>query len=208
MLRKSIVALAVAGALTATPALAADKGGPVPVLQEIMGPSASSSCYVQAMAGAGIIASNPDGAVLPASISTQSYSVSGGFGCDMKLDRFVIGALARISAPIDTSGSLIEAEKSWMAAARVGYLLNTGLLVYGLAGYESTDFTVANIDLQRDGLVVGGGLEIALSKSLSLTTEYTYSGLGKTSALGPQLDTEQHTVRVGLSYRFGTLFGD
>lgn len=208
MLRKSLVALAVAGALSATPAIAADKAGPVPVLPEIIGPSASSSCYVQAMAGAGIIASNPDGAVLPASISTQSYSVTGGLGCDLKVERFVVGALARISAPIDTSGSLIEASKSWMVGGRVGYLLNTGLLAYGLVGYESTDFSVANVDLRRDGLLVGGGLEIALSKSLSLTTEYAYSGLGKTSAIGPQLDTEQHTVRVGLSYRFGTLFGD
>lgn len=208
MLRNSLVALAVAGALTAAPALAADKGGPSPILPEITGPSAASSCYVQAMAGAGIIASNPDGAVLPASISTQSYSVTGGIGCDLKVERFVVGALARISAPVDTSGSLIEASKSWMVGARLGYLLNTGLLVYGLAGYESTDFSVAGIDLAKDGLVVGGGLEIALSKSLSLTTEYTYSGLGKTSAIGPQLGVEQHAVRVGLSYRFGSLFGD
>ncbi len=207
MLRKSIVALAVAGAIT-TPAIAADKAGPVPVLPEIIGPSASTSCYVQAMAGAGVIASNPDGAVLPASISTQNWSATGGVGCDLRLDRFVVGALARISAPVDTSGSLIKADKSWMVGGRAGYLLNTGLLAYGLVGYETTDFSIANVDLRRDGLVVGGGLEVALSKSLSLTTEYAYSGLGKTSALGPQIDTEQHTVRVGLSYRFGNLFGD
>lgn len=207
-MRITLAALAVAGALAAAPAIAADKAEPAPALPEILPPSVAPSCYAQALAGGSVIASKPDGAVLPASLSTQSWSAAAGLGCDVKMERLVIGALARLEAPVETSGALIKADRSWMIAGRVGYLINTGVMPYALVGYESSDWELAGVSLSRDGLTVGGGLEVMLTKQLSLTAEYTYSGLGKTDVLGPTVDTDQHKARLGLSFRFGSLFGD
>ncbi len=204
-MRKYLGAAALAGALIATPVAAADTAGPA-IIPSLTPSAVTTSCYVAALGGGAVTGSKPDGAVLPASISTQSWSVAGGIGCDVRMDRVVIGALGRIEAPIDTSGSLIEMDKSWMAALRLGFMLDTGVMPYVLAGYESSDFSVAGIDLRRDGLTVGGGLEIPLSAHLRLITEYTYTGLGKTDALGPTVETDAHKFRVGLSYRFG--FGE
>ena len=203
-MRKSAVVAFVA-ALTAAPALAADKGGAPAIIPDLTPSSVSTSCYVQGFGSGSVIASNPDASVLPASLSAQNWGVGVGVGCDVKMERFIVGALARVEIPVDTSGSLIELDKSWMAALRVGYMLNGGLMAYGLAGYESSDFSLANVDLRRDGLVVGGGLEIGLSKHLSLTTEYTYTGLGSSAALGVPVDTDAHKVRVGIQWRFNSL---
>jgi len=206
-MRKSAV-VAIVAALTAAPALAADKGGAPAIIPDLTPSSVSTSCYVQALAGGSIITANPEATVLPTSLSAQSWTVAAGIGCDLKVERFVFGALARIEAPVDTSGSLIDLDKSWMAAFRVGYMLRENVMPYGLIGYESSDFSFATADLRRDGLIIGGGLEIALSKHLSLITEYTYTGLGSNAVLGLPVDTDAHKVRLGLSYRFNSLTGE
>jgi opacity protein-like surface antigen len=203
-----VAALALAGVLTAAPALAADKAGAPAIIPDLTPVASKASCYISALAGGSVVSSKPDGAVLPASLSAESWSVAAGLGCDVKLDKVVIGALARIEAPVDTSGSLVDLDKSWMVALRAGYMLSTGVMPYGLVGYQSSDFSIAGIDLKRDGLVVGGGLEIPLSANLRLIGEYNYIGLGKTDIAGLPLDTQEHKFRLGLSYQFNSLIGD
>jgi opacity protein-like surface antigen len=207
---KSVSAVALAVALTAAPALAADKAGSdyKPALLEQVTPSVRTSCYVQGLVGGSVLAANPDNSALPASFSTQNWTLSAGLGCDLKMERFVVGALARIEIPVNTAGNLVDADKSWSVAARAGYLLRENVMPYVLIGYESADFSLAGIDVRRDGLMVGGGLEIALSKHISLTSEYTYTGLGSTSALGVPVDTDAHKIRLGLSWRFTSLTGE
>lgn len=205
-MRKVITALAFAGALTATPALAADKAAPA-IMPSITPAASSTSCYAQVLGGGSIVAANPDNSVLPASLSAQSWSVGAGLGCDVRMDRVVIGALGRIEMPIDTTGSLIDMDKSWMVALRAGYMLETGVMPYALVGYESNEFRLGAADITKDGLVVGGGLEIPLSAHLRLITEYTYSGFGKTDALLPDTDVDAHKFRLGFAWRFNSLFG-
>lgn len=200
-----VAVLALAGALTATPTLAADKAGPA-IMPSITPAASSTSCYAQALGGGSIVAAGTD--VLPASISAQSWSVGAGLGCDVRMDRVVIGALGRIEMPVDTTGSLIDLDKSWMVALRAGYMLQTGVMPYVLAGYESNEFRLGAANLTKDGLVVGGGLEIPLSAHLRLITEYTYSGFGKTDVLAPDVDVDAHKFRLGFSWRFNSLFGD
>lgn len=204
-----VAALALAGALTAgaCQSHAADKAGPA-IIPDLTPVASKASCYVSALAGGSVVSSKADGAVLPASLSAESWSVAAGVGCDVKLDKVVIGALARIEIPVDTSGALVDLDKSWMAALRAGYTLSTGVMPYALVGYQTTDFSIGGIDLKRDGIVVGGGLEIPLSANLRLVTEYSYIGLGKTDALGVPLDTQEHKFRLGLSYQFNSLLGD
>lgn len=205
-----VSALAFAGVLTVTPALAADKGGPSTVASILPPASAiAPSCYVQALAGSAINSLKADKDILPYEISATGWTVGAGVGCDVKIERVVIGALARIELPMDTDGSLVKADQSWMAGFRAGYLLNTGLLAYGLVGYTQADWKIDTEKMDRHGLVLGGGLEVMITKHLSLTAEYTRTGLGSISP-DPMIKLEpvNHSARLGLSYRFNSLFGD
>ena len=207
-MRRIVTAAALAAALIASPALAADKHAPP---ADIPAPAAAfaPSCYVQALAGSSINSVKVKEAdVLPVAISATGWTVGAGIGCDVKIERVVIGALARIELPVDTDGSLIKADQAWMAGFRVGYLLNTGLMAYGLVGYTQADWKIDLEKMDRDGLVLGGGLEVMLSKHLSLTAEYTQTGLGSMSDGITKLEPVNHSARLGLSYRFNSLFGD
>ena len=203
-MRKLIVAAT--AALMSTSAIAADKGQPVDLLPPLPAVASNTSCYVQALAGSAVstVGSN----ALPDSVSASGWTIGAGMGCDVKIERVVIGALARIELPVDPDGTVIDMDKSWMVGARVGYLLNTGLMIYALAGYESAELTLANIDIAKDGLVVGGGLEVMLSKHLSLNAEYTNTIVDNTTIGGFSVKPESHKARVGLTYRFNSLFGE
>lgn len=210
-MRKSIVA-AFAAALTTTSALAADKGGPAP--EPVIGLPASvvaPSCYVQALAGSSVNTIKAKEAdALPASLSVSGWTLGAGVGCDVRLDRIVIGALARVELPVDTDGSLIKSDQSWMAAARFGYMLNTGLLVYGLVGMTQPDWKVEVEKLSKDGIVLGGGIEAMITKQLSFIAEYTQTNFGKTHIEPISIEPTAHAFRLGLTYRFGdnSIFGD
>jgi opacity protein-like surface antigen len=211
MRREIITGLAVAGGLVAivfgaSMAKAADKGGPVDLLPPMPAVASSTSCYVQALAGSAVstVGSN----VLPDSLSASGWTIGGGVGCDVKLQRVVIGALARIELPIDPDGTFVDMDKSWMVAGKLGYMVNTGLMVYGLVGYESSELSLANIDIAKDGLVIGGGLEVMINKHLSLNAEYTHTIVDDTVIGGFAVKPESHKARLGLTYRFNSLFGD
>ena len=204
-MRKLIVA-ALSAALLTTSALAADKGAPVDLLPPMPAVASATSCYVQALAGSAV--STVGSSVLPDSLSASGWTVGAGIGCDVKLERVVIGALARIELPVDPDGTVIDLDKSWMVGARVGWMLNTGLMMYGLVGYESAELSLANIDIAKDGFVVGGGLEVMISKHLSLNAEYTQTIVDSTDVGGFSVKPESHKARVGLTYRFRSLFGE
>ena len=199
-------AVAAVAALMSTSAIAADKGQPVDLLPPLPAVSSGTSCYVQALAGSAVstVGSN----ALPDSVSASGWTIGAGMGCDVKIERVVIGALARIELPVDPDGTVIDMDKSWMVGGRVGYMLNTGLMIYALAAYESAELTLANIDIAKDGLVVGGGLEVMLSKHLSLNAEYTNTIVDNTTIGGFSVKPESHKARVGLTYRFNSLFGE
>lgn len=210
-MKRFVAALAVAGAITviaAITAFAADKGGPAPVIPELPAPMMKPSCYIQALAGSSISSVKDEGAALPSSLSASGWTIGAGLGCDFKFERIVLGVVGRIEAPMDTNGGIVDYDKSWSAAARAGYMLNTGLLAYALIGYESADFTLDGIDLSKNGIMVGGGLEVMLSKHLSLNAEYTQTLIDNIELAGTKLKPESHKARVGISYRFNSLFGD
>lgn len=211
-MRRVLTGLAVAAAVTLTvvvaaKANAADKDGPVDLLPPMPAVSSGTSCYVQALAGSAIstVESN---AVLPNAISASGWTVGAGVGCDVKLERVVIGALARVELPVDPDGTLVDMDKSWMVGAKLGYMLNTGLMLYGLVGYESSELTLANIDIAKDGLVVGGGFEVMLSKHLSLNAEYTNTIVDDAMVGGFAVKPESHKARIGLTWRVNSLFGE
>lgn len=212
-MKRFVAALAFAGGITGVAAItaqAADKGGPAPEpsVSDVI-PAIKPSCYIQALAGSSI-SSVKDKAedALPASLSASGWTIGAGLGCDVRFERIVLGVLGRIEAPVDTSGGIVDYDKSWSAAARAGYMLNTGLLAYALIGYESADFQIDHIDLSKNGILVGGGLEVMLSKHLSLSAEYTQTLIDDIEMGAMKLKPESHKARIGLSYRFNSVFGD
>jgi opacity protein-like surface antigen len=202
---RSVIGAAVA-ALLSTSAIAADKAGPVDLVPPLPAVASSTSCYVQALAGSAVSTVGSD--VLPDSLSASGWTIGAGVGCDVKFQRVVIGALARIELPIDPDGTLVDMDKSWMVAGRLGYMVNTGLMVYGLVGYESSELSLANIDIAKDGLVVGGGLEVMISDRWSLNAEYTNTLIDNTIIGGFSVKPESHKARIGLNFRFNSLFGE
>jgi opacity protein-like surface antigen len=209
-MRKLIVA-ALSAALLSTSAIAADKAGPADLLPPLPAVSSSTSCYVQGFGGSSIsTATVKTDDVLPASVSAAGWTVGAGIGCDLKIERVVIGALARVELPVDTDGTVggVDFDKSWMVAARAGYLLGPGVMAYGLIGYETAELSLASIDVDKDGIVLGAGLEIFLSKHLSLNAEYSNTLLNDIGGAGFKIEPESHKARVGLTYRFKGLFGE
>jgi outer membrane immunogenic protein len=95
---------------------------------------------------------------------------------------------------------------------RLGYAIDRTLLYVtgGLAGADikhsvlNAGATTKNSGVEY-GWTVGAGLEHAFTQNWSARVEYRYSDFGtsKWAANVNKADTTDHTVRVGLSYRFG-----
>jgi outer membrane immunogenic protein len=103
---------------------------------------------------------------------------------------------------------------------RVGYTWGPGLL-YAKGGYAWRDgnnigvtvggapqgFTATN---SKDGYTVGAGLEYMFAPNWSAKAEYQYYNFGNTTitagppaAVGARFRDDEHTVKVGVNYRFG-----
>lgn len=208
MLRRIIAGAGIAVALSA-PTLAADKAGPAKAADEAPYISPMRpSCYVQGLGGASINGARAtDGTGYIESVSASGWTLAAGIGCDARIGRVVVGALGRYEIPVEQDKDLFEVKGSWLAAARAGYMVNTQLLVYGLVGVNLGSWQLGDISQDTKGLVLGAGAEIGLSDSLSLTLEYTNTQYGKWTEGDFRINPEAHAMRVGMSYRFGSLFG-
>jgi outer membrane immunogenic protein len=80
---------------------------------------------------------------------------------------------------------------------------NIGVTVGGSPAAFTTD---AN---HKDGYTVGGGLEYLFAPNWSAKAEYQYYNFGTTTFTGPapiagsRFRDDEHTVKVGVNYRFG-----
>jgi outer membrane immunogenic protein len=119
-----------------------------------------------------------------------------------------------------------SANTRWIStlAARFGVVLGSGALLYGKAGGAWVDnhATITNLNTgasisasnRNSGWVVGGGVEWAIAGNWSAKLEYDFVKLDDlTFGPGPFFgDTftasrEIQMFKVGLNYRFGSLFG-
>ena len=138
-------------------------------------------------------------------------------GCDMQLDRFVVGLFADYSWS-DVTGEIsvfngaakltANVDSSWAVGGRAGVLLTYDVLAYGLVGYTKTEGG-GNLNApDLDGWLVGGGIETALPMpGFYLDARYTAALYDKASVglFGPVVlnyEPVVHTARVGLNYRF------
>lgn len=158
-------------------------------------------------------ASTPVGTV---EVDRSKDVASGGvyMGYDFKLSpSFVVGAEAGVQVGVDDEVTRItddarvtmDPKHAIDLTARAGFLVDDDTLVYARGGYANARVKTSVVDSvgvrsgtdNRDGWLVGGGIEHALSDDFSARAEYRYSDLGDR---GGKLD--RHQALFGISYRF------
>lgn len=109
----------------------------------------------------------------------------------------------------------IAIDKQWAIGGRLGVLATPSTLLYASAGYTGADLeakvggVIPIASGTLDGYFVGLGGEQALSRNLSLKVDYRFSAYGDitdvTQDTGQSTvsDTNVHSLRLGVSYRFG-----
>lgn len=141
-------------------------------------------------------------------------------------DRWVFGPElgyegGNIKDSFSTGGYDAESKIKNVLALRMktGYLLDNGMLVYGIAGVAraKVDYSVVgdgdsgaiSVDdsFSRTGYIVGLGAEKKLTERMSLTGEYEYANFGKEvleDGLGAstRATPEFHNVKLGLNFKF------
>jgi len=96
------------------------------------------------------------------------------------------------------NGQSFDHNYSWSVGARLGGLITPKTLLYGTAGYTQAEFELTGFNADTaDGYFVGAGIEHMLRENWALKLEYRYSDYE-----GDLFDTELHTGRVVLSYKF------
>src|ERR1700692_3933098 len=157
------------------------------------------------------------------------YGVEGGFDFQFA-PNWVVGAEAQYSglsgknqSLLFPAGTLITTTHDQLGSVtgRIGYTWGPAL-VYAKGGYAFRDnpniavsaggmpttFTATGNSL--DGWTVGAGLEYMFAPNWSAKAEYQYYNFGSTTftsgpapIIGSRFRDDEHTVKVGVNYRFG-----
>ncbi|WP_068086564.1 outer membrane protein [Novosphingobium rosa] len=120
--------------------------------------------------------------------------------------RIVVGAQAELNFPIDSrfgnGVASINPKRSVDLSLRAGYLVQPKTLVYVRGGYSNglygTDVGPAiHTSTDRNGWLLGGGVERKLTQKVSARVEYRYTDLSEGNG-----KFDRHQVLLGVSYRF------
>lgn len=171
-----------------------------------------SGCYIGAQVGYGatnydtsldVIAPAPfGGTALQAPFSSQGGSIGAHVGCDMQIQKFIVGAFAdyswlsqkmEVTSPLLAGlggGALnpiarIDLDTSWTVGGRAGLVIAPSTAAYVLLGYTkmttSDGFTLLGTASGTfampsfEGWTYGGGLMTEISKGIRLSAEYRYT---------------------------------
>ena len=201
-LRRGILAGLMLLGLAASPAMAADKGGPADLLPTIDNDARPfSGAYIGGLISRQMQTTEIGGLV---NFNAEDFGYGAAIGYDVRFagTNVVAGLKASYSAS-NVGNALIDMDSSWDVLARLGFVIGQTTLVYGLGGYTSTDgaFTVPlGVSLPDSGMTLGFGAETYLTKSLTASVELLWVDLG--SAAGGVLENRMTVPRFGLNYRF------
>jgi outer membrane immunogenic protein len=121
-----------------------------------------------------------------------------------------------ITAPGGSAFLSAEANRQWSVMGRLGYLPVPSTLLYAAGGYtqlnvHSTASAVlpgsmpfASNDTAVSGFTVGPGIETVITGGWTTRLEYRFSQFEqKDLGVGVNFQPSNHTIRAGLSYKFG-----
>lgn len=155
-----------------------------------------------------------EGTPLDVEASRDALVLGGYAGYNHRIgERIVIGAEAGFTGTVDDrirttstgNGLTIDPRHSFDLTARAGYLVTDKALVYLRGGYAnhrvraSLDTGTGSVRSSDslDGWLVGGGVEYAITETVSARVEYRYSDFGHNGG-----NYERHQTLVGVSYDF------
>lgn len=152
-----------------------------------------------------------------ASASIPGFVGGGQFGGNYQIGSIVLGVEADFDgSTVTKSTTLGTAQIPWIGTlrGRLGVAFDR-FLVYGTAGVAVTELNstvnagpagTSNTTATHSAWTAGGGLEVAITESLSARVEYLYfeSGNFNVAFVGPLTVTgrvQQNIVRAGLNFR-------
>ena len=143
-----------------------------------------------------------------------SLGFGGGLGCDLNLSGFVIGGFAdytwdKTDLTVLGSTASMPFGNEWSVGLRVGARPVAPVLIYSLAAYTGAEArtlstSTASFSLAGPkGWAIGGGIEVDLTKKVTLGMEYRHINFDTTSnaALPVKFDTSENQARISLGYR-------
>jgi outer membrane immunogenic protein len=171
-----------------------------------------------------------DGTNLLGSDARFLGGVQGGFDYQFA-PNWVVGAEAQYSwlgggnnsGVLFPGGTLVTGNSNQLGSVtgRVGYTWGPALL-YAKGGYAWRDNNNIGVSVggapaafttdgnRKDGYIVGAGLEYMFAPNWSAKAEYQYYNFGNTTltsgpadVVGTRFRDDEHTVKVGVNYRFG-----
>jgi outer membrane immunogenic protein len=181
--------------------------------------------------GAGTACCNADGLAVDFKTAPSGFigGLQAGYMIHIPGSGFVAGLegdgdIATLDGTVDNPGFIGNANSKnrWLASfrGRLGYLFVPNVLVYGTGGWSwgSSDFTVqsvnnagvvntASLSASKNGAVVGGGIDFALSSNWIAGLEYLHYFLNDSTmnmGAGNFLTASDNVdaVRARLSYKF------
>lgn len=196
-------------------------------------------CYVGGAVGYGAAISDT-AAVVPGvgtlvgidGLGNDGASITGEVGCDMQLNKFVIGLSGEYTwddmdsinigvFPGLGGGTLGSAsvDSRWGIYGRAGYLVTDNTLLYGKLGWTQMDLSAISSPLfgvsfpgpTFKGWSIGGGMETELRKNLYLDINYSFAQYDSESVtlvgdcpdcIQLTMDPDIHTARIGVKYKF------
>ena len=165
--------------------------------------------------------SGPGGGVTFGNLAPDGWFGGGQFGYNAQFNQLVLGVEADLQGG-DISDSTrgfgpttANVDINWFSTVRgrIGYATGPALLyVTGGLAFADVDYNVTapGVTLSKSdiktGYVLGGGVEWAFDPNWSVKTEYLFVDLGSETVgngtFASRTETDFHTVRVGLNYRF------
>jgi len=194
---------------------------------------AGTGCYIGLAAGMASTTTNATVDAVPAGgpsanlatidgLGSQGSLVGVGGGCDLVMDnKFVLGAFGdyvwhKQSFNASAIGASINLDltKQWTVGGRAGVFVTDSTMLYALAGWTklSTDGIGGSITAglpDMTGTVLGGGMEVTLSKHIKAALEYRHTSFDSQTAvlftapggsITSKVQPDMNTVMVRLSY--------
>lgn len=145
--------------------------------------------------------------------SQDTATLGGLLGYDRRFGRLVVGGEVglsfgtsdKVSGGTSTATASIDPKRSVDLTARAGYLVAPQTLVYARAGYTNDRIRTTTVSgtstlsasEDRDGWLVGGGVERAITDKVSARVEYRYADLSNGHG-----KYDRHQVLSGIVFHF------
>lgn len=173
--------------------------------------AASPGCNLEVSGGLGLGDAEINSFLGSVNLAQRGAIVGLGADCYVQQGMFQIGLLGRYNfMNVGADGPVsIDIDKMWELAVKAGLKFNEHTTLYGLAGWSGTDFDVSgifgNTSKSPNGLMLGTGLDLALSKHTALRFEYSWHNFDKENIIGgaATASPDLHVFRVGFVVALG-----